>query len=202
VKTAKSSASAILLLPILALSAGCAAPAVTEPAPAPAVAATPAPEPAAAYPAGSEDESRAAAAFERLASLAGEWKGDFQMGESKGQASVTYRLTGGGSTLEETLFKGSPHEMVTMYHRDGPRLLLTHYCAAGNQPTMVLVASDDPAVLRFDFLRATNLKTPGAGHMHSAVLDFSKPGRLRSTWTYWADGKAGDTAVFEVERAL
>jgi hypothetical protein len=152
-------------------------------------------------PAGADDEARAAAAFERFRALAGEWSGEFGMGDSKGPGSITYRVTGGGSAVEETLFRGTPHEMVTMYHRDGPRMLLTHYCAAGNQPTMVLVPGDDPAVLRFEFLRASNMKSPSDGHMHEAVFDFRTDGRLRTTWTYWEGGKAGHAATFDLERA-
>lgn len=144
-------------------------------------------------------ESESAQAFERMKALAGDWKGDFAMGESKGTAEVSYRVTGAGSVVEETLFRGTKHEMVTMYHRDGSNLLLTHYCAAGNQPTMVLVPGDDPAHLRFEFLRGTNMAA-GDGHMHEAEFDFSNPDAIRTAWTYWEDGKPGHTAVLEMKR--
>lgn len=48
----------------------------------------------------------AASAFDRLKSLAGEWidtDGAFGM---KGQVAVTYRVTGAGSAVVETLFAG------------------------------------------------------------------------------------------------
>jgi hypothetical protein len=138
--------------------------------------------------------------LERLKSLKGRWKGDFLHGEEKGVAEVEYRLTGGGTAVQETLFPGEPHEMVTLYHLDGSRLLLTHYCAAGNQPTMVLAPGGAPGMLHFDFLRATNLKTPGDGHMHEASFDLSDPARLRTTWTFWADGKAQGTAAMDLRR--
>ncbi len=35
-----------------------------------------------------------------------------------------------------------PENMITMFHMDGDRLLMTHYCGAGNQPRMKLVASN------------------------------------------------------------
>ena len=146
------------------------------------------------------DEARSADAFGRIAALAGSWKGEFSMGEEKGPAEVGYRLTGNGSAVEEVLFRGTPHEMITMYHRDGPRLLLTHYCAAGNQPTMVLAPGDDPAVLRFDFLRATNLSSPAASHMHEATMEFPEPGRVRASWVHYVDGKAAGTAVLDLRR--
>jgi hypothetical protein len=194
----------LVALAVAVLAAGCAAPdAAPTAAPAPAPASAPEgaaagkPEPSHA------DAARSAAAFERLRGLAGTWKGEFGMGESKttNQTEVRYRVTSGGSAVEEVLFGGTDHEMVTMYHLDGPRLLLTHYCAAGNQPTMVLLPGDDPAVLRFDFLRATNLKGPDDGHMHEAVIELPAPDRLRATWTYWEGGKPGHAAVIESRRA-
>ena len=50
----------------------------------------------------------AASAFDRLKALAGDWidlDGAFGM---KGKVAVTYRITGGGSTVIETLFAGAP----------------------------------------------------------------------------------------------
>ena len=178
--------AASALLAVGAFAAGCSSTDTYAPVPQ---------EPPAAGP------ERPAAAFERLRGLAGTWQGEFTHGDEKGPTAVRYRVTSGGSAVEEVLFGGTPHEMVTMYHLDGPRLLLTHYCAAGNQPTMVLAPGDDPSVLRFGFLRATNLKGPGDGHMHEAVIELPAPDRLKSSWTFWAEGKPGDTAVIETRRA-
>jgi len=154
-----------------------------------------APEPEAA------GHDHAAAVFEKFRGLAGSWKGEMGEGEHRHAMTVDYRVTGGGSAVEETLFRGTPHEMVTLYHLDGPRMLLTHYCAAGNQPTMVLVPGDDAAKPRFEFLRATNLPDPNAGHMHRASFDFTESGRLRTRWTFFHEGKAGEEAVIDVKRA-
>ena len=119
---------------------------------------------------------------------------------SCGLARPEPEIEGGGTAVEETLFRGQPHEMVTLYHRDGPRLLLTHYCAAGNQPTMVLAPGDDAARPRFEFLRASNLPDPKAGHMHRASFDLSEPGRLTARWTFFQDGQPGEEAVIAVRR--
>ena len=178
-------ALAAALLAVPALAAGCAhpdgyaAPADTGPAAA--------------------DAARSGAAFRSLAALAGTWEGDFSMGESKGRDTVDYRVTAGGSAIEEVLFRGKPHEMVTLYHLDSGRLVLTHYCAAGNQPTMVLAPGDDPADLKFEFLRGSNM-APGDGHMHEARFQLLGPDQVKTTWTYWADGKPGHAAVFELRR--
>ncbi len=34
------------------------------------------------------------------------------------------------------MFPGDAHEMTNVYHMDGGSMLLTHYCAVGNQPRM------------------------------------------------------------------
>ena len=146
-------------------------------------------------------DAQSAAAFDRMKGLAGTWTGEMSFGGEKNPARVEYRVTSGGSAVEEVLFRGTPHEMVTMYHRDGPRLMLTHYCAAQNQPTMVLLPGDDPSHLRFGFLRAANLKTPGEGHMHEAEFDLSDPAWLKASWTYWEEGKDGGAAVIDLRRA-
>jgi len=159
----------------------------------------------AAEPAWPEPEAagrdHSAAVFARFKELAGTWKGTMGEGEGAGPMEVQYRLTAGGSAVEEVLFCRTSHEMVTLYHLDGPRMLLTHYCAAGNQPTMVLVPGDDPAKPRFEFLRATNLADPKEGHMHRASFDLSEKGRLRTRWTFFTDGKPGEEAVIDVQRA-
>ena len=57
-------------------------------------------------------------------------------GQPTDQVVSTYRVTAAGSAVMEVLFPGTDHEMVTVYHQDGDDLILTHYCAAGNQPRM------------------------------------------------------------------
>lgn len=172
---------------LAALASGC-----TTASPAPAPEAWPAPEAA--------GQAHAAAVFEKFKGLAGSWKGEMGEGEKKSVMNVDYRVTGGGSAVEETLFRGTPHEMVTLYHLDGPRMILTHYCAAGNQPTMLLVPGDDAAKPRFEFLRATNLPDPKAGHMHRAAFDLSQAGRVTARWTFFHEGQPGEEAVIDVRR--
>src|SRR5690242_6096011 len=84
--------------------------------------------------AGDEAGVQAKAAFGRLKSLAGEWKCEAREGgHVPGKAAtILYRVTANGSTVMETLFPGTDHEMVSMYHLDGDDLKMTHYCAIGN----------------------------------------------------------------------
>ena len=99
----------------------------------------------------------------------------------------------------ETLFPGTPHEMVTMYHLDGSDLVLTHYCAAGNQPKMKFIAGADPNILKFDFVSGSNMK-PDDMHMHSATLDLSSQTNVKAEWTSWVGGKAQEPHKFDFIR--
>ena len=48
--------------------------------------------------------------------------------------------------------------VLTVFHLDGDRLILTHYCMAGNQPRMQATSYDaKKGEIRFQFLDATNL---------------------------------------------
>jgi hypothetical protein len=59
--------------------------------------------------------------FASLKNLAGQWKAKDEKGNP---AITTWKLVSGGSALMEEM----PHEsMVTMYHLDNDRLLMTHY---------------------------------------------------------------------------
>ncbi len=137
------------------------------------------------------DAPDGAAAFDRLKGLAGVWEVTQPAGK---KATVRYELTAGGSTLFEYYSDssmGSGNEMVTMYHLDAGRLMLTHYCMAGNQPRMLLKRFD-PATgeLDFDFLDATGLKDENDGHMRRAQFRLSGPNRFTSRWEFVENGKA------------
>jgi hypothetical protein len=146
-------------------------------------------------------EQPAAASFDKLKALAGDWidlDGAFGM---KGQVAVTCRVSGGGSTVIETLFAGTPHEMLTVYHKDGSHIALTHYCSAGNQPRMRAKTTDGSS-LAFDFDGGTNLDASSDVHMHASRIEFLGPDRVRAQWIGWAKGKpSGHSPTFNLARS-
>ncbi len=96
-------------------------------------------------------QSDAQKSFDQLKSLTGSWEGKNSMGEP---VQVSYRLTAGGSALVSEI-DGHGEQMISMIHLDGAnRLLLTHYCAVGNQPRMQASASPDGKSVSFKFLDA------------------------------------------------
>jgi hypothetical protein len=144
--------------------------------------------------------SAASAMFERLKSLQGEWQAK---SPDMGTVRASYRLVAGGSALEEhfTGDKIPGGEMVTVYHLDGNRLLLTHYCAAQNQPRLV-AKRVDPAKgeVDFTFLDATNLASPKAGHMHNARIQLVDADHFSSQWEFFENGKLKNTEATQYTR--
>jgi hypothetical protein len=72
--------------------------------------------------------------LERLKKLAGTWVAADKDGKPTDQVVSVIKVTSAGSAVQETLFPGQPHEMVSIYYRVGADLVMTHYCALGNQP--------------------------------------------------------------------
>ena len=141
------------------------------------------------------------AALERLKGLAGEWRGHVTTPDGP-EASVVYGVTAGGSTVTERLFPGTGHEMFTLYHLDGGELVLTHYCAMGNQPRMrlVQVAGTDPVELKFDFAGGANVDPAKDAHMHAGRMVLRGPDRLEAEWAVYDKGKQAGANTFALER--
>ena len=139
-------------------------------------------------------ESPAQKSFEELKALNGTWEGRTPKGEA---VEVSYRVTSNGSPLMSEI-KGK-EDMITMFNLDGDRLLMTHYCAAGNQPRMVAGASPDGKTFTFAFLDATNLATPDAPHMNHLVISMPDANHHSEEWVYNDHGKEMKE-VFELQR--
>ncbi len=141
-------------------------------------------------------DRQTAAAFERLKTLAGDWQGS----GADGKSNLSYELIAGGATLLERFSSDKEPVMMTMYHLDKNRLLLTHYCAAGNQPRMLGSFNPETKELKFEFLDATNLANPAAGHMHNARIRFVDENHFVSEWDFYENGKKKFTETQEYAR--
>ncbi|MGH9547358.1 MAG: hypothetical protein ACRD23_19285 [Terriglobales bacterium] len=138
--------------------------------------------------------SPAQKSFEELKALNGNWEGKTPKGEA---VEVSYKVTSNGSALMSEI-KGK-EDMITMFNLDGDRLLMTHYCAAGNQPRMVASASPDGKTFTFAFLDATNLATPDAPHMNHLVISMPDANHHTEEWVYNDHGKEMKE-VFDLQR--
>jgi hypothetical protein len=130
-------------------------------------------------------------AFDQLKSLAGTWEGK----NSKGVVQVTFEVVSNGSAVMERLQSTGEAEMITMYSLEGSRLIVTHYCSMGNQPTM----QTDPlsaATGKYDFhfVRVAGTRAPGEGHMANLVLSLPDKNHLTQVWTFDDHGKLNTEA--------
>ena len=140
-------------------------------------------------------EAKSAPGFEKLKSLVGEWRG--KDGEGK-LVEVSYSLTAGNTALMETLRMADGLSMVTIYHPNNEKLMMTHYCILSNQPRMQ--AAGDDRSLTFSLVDVTNLPSPNAPHMRKLVLSFPDKDHLKHEWTLRASGQ-DKTEVFNFERS-
>jgi hypothetical protein len=128
-------------------------------------------------------------ALERLKKLAGTWVAADKDGKPTAQVVSVIRVTAAGSAVHETLFPGLPHEMVSVYHRDGPDLVMTHYCSLGNQPRMKADPKSPANQLRFEFAGGTNLDPAKDKHMHEGTITFIDDDHIEWSGVCWEGGK-------------
>lgn len=126
--------------------------------------------------------------FERIKALEGDWTGHSTEGWT-GAAEIR-TIARGSAVVVTSTFEAHPGEtMITVYHLDGKRLMLTHYCVAKNQPRLVATSWEPrTGTARFSFLDATNLSSRDQGHMDSAIIRLSDPDRISARWTWYQEG--------------
>lgn len=126
--------------------------------------------------------------FARIRSLSGNWVGKSSEGW-EGRLDIR-PIARDSAVVSTSRFEAHPGEtMLTVYHLDRDRLLLTHYCVAKNQPRLVLTAWDaGTARATFEYLDGTGLASRDQGHMDRVVLRFVDEGHITSRWTWYQDG--------------
>ncbi len=156
-------------------------------------------------------KSDAQKSFDKLKTLAGSWEAHVttvppqpEMGDGA-LAQVSLRVTSRGNALvHEIKEAGTPDDPtrydhpVTMFYLDSDRLLLTHYCDAGNRPRMVARTSADGKTVEFDFLDvAGDLQY---GHMQHAVFTIIDANHHTEDWTYMMPGDKPLHAHLDLQR--
>lgn len=129
--------------------------------------------------------------FGILKKLVGKWEAVHKnmMSGKPEKVVVTYRLTAGGTALIETLFPGTPHEMVSVYHGDGDDLVMTHYCMLGNQPMMRCEDAYGANPLKFEFDGGTGIKSSKDPHMRALTVTFVDKNHFKQEWVFFENGK-------------
>src|SRR6266496_758947 len=131
--------------------------------------------------------SEAQKSFNTLKTLAGSWDGVLSGAGPEFDGKImhfTLRVTSTGNAMmhEMTGLPGRPDDPITMFYLDGDRLMLTHYCDAGNRPRMVAKTSPDAKTLDFEFLDVTgNMQY---GHMHHVAFTVFDANHHAEEWTF------------------
>ncbi|MBI1804946.1 MAG: hypothetical protein HY033_12300 [Ignavibacteriae bacterium] len=146
------------------------------------------------------DNTKSTPAFDKLKSLVGIWQG--KDGEGK-PVTISYKMVSAGTSLMETLDMADTKEaMITMYHLDGSKVMMTHYCSMGNQPRMRTTGlSKDGQKLSFKFVDVTNHATPEENYMRGLVFTFKDADHFAQEWTMRMEGKTDHPSSFEFARS-
>jgi hypothetical protein len=156
-------------------------------------------------------QSDAQKSFTKLKTLAGTWHATVttdppmkEMGNGA-MGDVTLRVTSRGNALVHEMGetgKDDPTKYdhpVTMFYLDGDRLLLTHYCDAGNRPRMAARVSPDGKTVEFDFLDVAG--NTQYGHMSHAVFTLIDANHHTEDWTFTMKGDKLMHAHMDLQRA-
>ncbi|HEV3306484.1 MAG TPA: hypothetical protein VGZ91_08590 [Candidatus Sulfotelmatobacter sp.] len=143
-------------------------------------------------------QTAAQKSFDQLKTLTGSWEGKNSKGDP---LRVSFRDTAGGSALMSEIIGEGHEDMISMIHMDGAnRLMLTHYCGAGNQPRMTASTSADGKIITFNFLDGTNLSSPDSGRMQRVVFTIVDPNHHTEDWTFAAGPGKEMKEFFDLHR--
>ena len=156
-------------------------------------------------------KSDAQKSFDQLKTLAGSWHATIttdppvkEMGNGA-IGDISLRVTSRGNALVHEMGEnGKPDDPtkydhpVTMFYLDNDRLVLTHYCDAGNRPRMAARVSPDGKTLEFDFLDVAG--NTQHGHMEHAVFTFIDANHHTEDWTFKMKGDKLMHAHLDLQR--
>ena len=137
--------------------------------------------------------------LERMKTLAGAWEGVDTSCMTGQTVRVEYRVTGAGSAVVETLGPGTPQEMVTVYYDKAGALYMTHYCAIGNRPQMMLKGSTADTI-DLDLAPGGEVAAEREMHMHSLKITFKGPDKIVQDWALFDGGQKKSVSTFTLTR--
>jgi hypothetical protein len=150
----------------------------------------------------------AVSAMSFFRTLTGQWNNSPMEGDRAGGSAATAHVNHGygtagtsetktsvktiaaGSVVEWASFEGTPFEMITMLHMDGPnKLFYTHFCAAKNVPVMQFQKTGKPGEIKFDFVGGQNLNPAVDTHAHAVTFQIVDTNTIIQDLTTYSGGK-------------
>jgi len=126
--------------------------------------------------------------FAPVKALAGTWRVE----AAEHPSEIRFEVSSNGSVVRETMFPGTENEMTNMYALDGNSLVMTHYCAGGNQPRMRARALEGNRLV-FEADGVSDLQASEDHYMGAITLVFVDADQLEQRWVSYetATGKPG-----------
>ncbi len=150
-------------------------------------------------------QSDAKGTFDMLKTLEGTWEGHLTTVppmpdvQPATVAHVTLRVTSRGHALmHEMRLDGNPDDPITMLYLDDDRLVLTHYCDAGNRPRMQGKVSPDGMTVSFELVDVAG--SLEHGHMHHVMFTKIDADHHTEEWTFMLPGDKSVQAHFDLRR--
>ena len=137
--------------------------------------------------------------YDRMKQLVGVWEGTSNMSKEGQMVRVEYRLTAGGSAIVETLFPGTPEEMISVYYDRKGKLSMTHYCMVQNRPSMKLLKAEADK-LDFTYAGGSGINSKKDAHMHALTISFVDKDHIVQNWTLFEDGKEKEVTKLNLSR--
>lgn len=136
--------------------------------------------------------------FDAVAALEGSWTGVAPDGT---EGRTEFSVTSAGSAVRETMMPGTEHEMTNMYTLDGNGLVMTHYCAGGNQPHMRATAVEGNRIV-FEPVSVSDLETEDQVYMGAMTLVLIDADHVEQHWSSYKSGEkdGGHDMVIALER--
>ncbi len=133
-----------------------------------------------------DKSATAASSFDKFKALAGDWDG--------AGGTIRFKVSSGGSVVQEIYFPDTKTEMSNMITRDGADIVLVHYCMMGNQPRMKAPDKLTDNSTAFKFVSLGNMKSDADSHMHNVTYTFVDADTLLEKWSSYKDGKTDGAA--------
>ena len=138
--------------------------------------------------------------FELVKTLVGTWQSSKQVLDGQETITVDYALTAKGTAVVERIFPGTPKEMVSIYTQDGHEMVMTHYCALGNQPRMKTSSPVTGNSITMSYIDGTGMHSVQDKHMHELTLTFIDDRHINHEWTVFEHGQKQVTHTFAFAR--
>lgn len=111
----------------------------------------------------------------KIKSLAGNWK----VQNDKNDEIVSFEIVSGGTAVMERIFG-----MINVYHDDGDRTMMTHYCSANNQPRMIAVPTVSVPINEIDFKFYDITNNHNDSHIRDLRIEFVDKNNIIEHWSW------------------